>query len=324
MTLKDIAERAGVSMITVSRVINTPEKVSEKTREKVDKILDESGYIHNIVAHHLASKRSGIICMYASKDMKMLDPFFQQFLVGIGSALSETSYSMSLVNEIRATQFCDGYIFSGHDYSDLALEKAKKTGRPIALFGTIPDPSVDCIDTDNVNSAKKVVSYLIGKGHKRVEIVLNTVKSDYVWERMEGYKQALAENGISFEEKRVHRVENSMQGGMEMASWFQEYGTDTTALFFITDLMGIGFIIAMEGLGYHIPDDVSVVGFDGLGHHLLAYPRLTTVIQPVYDISRALAKCLLDRIQKPKTPPVRVLLDGELLEEDSVKTIEEV
>lgn len=321
MTIKDIAEKAGVSMITVSRVINTPEKVSEKTREKIYTILGESGYIHNIAAHNLASKRSGVVCIYASKDMGMLDPFFQQFLVGVGSALSETSYSMSLVNEIKETQFCDGYIFSGHSCSDLALEKAKKTGRPIALFGTISDPAVDCIDTDNVNSAKKVVKYLIGKGHRRIELILNTVNSEYVKERMEGYKQALSEEGIAFDRGRVHTVENSMQGGMNVATWFHENGCDATALFFITDLMAVGFIMGMQALGYHIPNDVSVAGFDGLGHHLLASPRLTTVVQPVYDISRALSKCLLDRIRNPKTPPVRILLDGKLLEEESVKTI---
>lgn len=321
MTIKDIAEQAGVSMITVSRVINTPEKVSESTREKICAILDEAGYIHNTAAHNLASKKSGVVCIYASKDMGMLDPFFQQFLVGVGSALSEASYSMSLVNEVKANQFCDGYIFSGHNYSDLALEKAKKTGRPIALFGTIPDAGVDCIDTDNVNSAKTVVSHLIRKGHRKIAIILNTVNGDYGRERLQGYQEALEENGIEFDENKIHVVDNSIQGGVSAAGWFRSSGCDATAVFFITDLMAVGFITGMQGLGYKIPDDVSVVGFDGLGHHLLSSPRLTTVVQPVYDISRALSKCLLNRIRNPKTPPVRQLLDGSLLEAESVKTI---
>lgn len=318
MTIKDIAEQAGVSMITVSRVINTPEKVAEHTRKKVYDLLAKNGYVHNIQAHNLASKRSGIISIYASKDMGMLDPFFQQFLVGVGSALSETNYSMSLVNDIRDTQFCDGYIFSGHNYSDTALENAKETGRPIALFGTIPDQSVDCIDTDNVNSAKKVVAYLMQKGHQKIDIILNTVKGDYVNERLEGYKQALQTGGIEFEDKRVHVVENTIQGGMQVARWFHEHTCDATAVFFITDLMAVGFVMGMQGLGYHIPQDVSVAGFDGLGHHLLSNPRLTTVVQPVYEISQTLTKCLLERIRNPETPPVRKLFDGKLLEEESV------
>lgn len=321
VTIKDIAQRAGVSMITVSRVINTPEKVSEETREKINKILLEEGYIHNTAAHNLASNKSGVICVYASKDMGMLDPFFQQFLVGVGSALSEANYSLSLISEVKTSQFCDGFVFSGHNYSDLAVEKALATGKPVALFGSIDDNNVDCIDTDNINSAQTVVEHLIGKGHKKIAIIMNTVNGDYGRERMQGYKNALEKNGILFDQNLVHVVDNSIKGGHSAASWYKESSCEATAVFFITDLMAVGFIMGMQELGYNIPNDVSVVGFDGLGHHLLSSPRLTTVVQPVYEISQALARCLLKRIMNPKLPPVKELFGGKLLEEESVRTI---
>lgn len=308
-------------MITVSRVINTPDKVSRATREKIMKILDDVGYVHNTAAHNLASKKSGVICVYASKDMGMLDPFFQQFLVGVGSALSEANYSISLVSEIKSNQFCDGYIFSGHNYSDKALELAKKTGKPIALFGSIDDEYVDCIDTNNRTSAKKVVNYLIENGHKKIAIGLNTVNGEYVKERLQGYKDALEENKIVYDESLVFVVDNSMQGGFDAADKFKESGMDATAVFFITDLMAIGFIMRMQHIGYNIPSDISVVGFDGLGHHLLSSPRLTTVVQPVYDISRALSNCILNRIRNRKVSHVRQVKDGTLLEEESVSKI---
>ena len=200
-------------------------------------------------------------------------------------------------------------------------EQANKTGKPIALFGTISDPDVDCIDTDNVNSSKTIVEYLITKGHKRIAIILNTVDGDYDRERMAGYKKALVKHEIQYDEKLVHIVDNSIQGGMSSANWYVSNECDATAVFFITDLMAVGFIMGMQNLGYRIPEDISVVGFDGLGHHLLVSPRLTTIVQPVYEISRKLSKCLLNRIRNPETPPIKRLFEGKLLEEESVTTI---
>lgn len=319
MRIKDIAERANVSMITVSRVINTPEKVSPETREKITAILEEVGYVHNTAAHNLARKKSGVICVYYSKDMGLLDPFFQQFLVGVGAKLSEANYSISLVNEIKPTQFCDGYVFSGHNFSDKALENAKKTGKPVALFGSIDDDKIDCIDTDNEKSAKTVVEYLLRNGSKKIAIVLNTVNGNYVHDRFQGYKDALEVNGLSYDDSLVYTVDNSIQGGMEAASRIKNRLGEIDGVFCITDLMAIGFIMGMENSGVKIPEDISVVGFDGLGHHLMSKPRVTTMVQPVYDISRSLAQCLLDRINNPDLPRTKRLLDGKLLEEESVK-----
>lgn len=321
MRIKDIAEKAGVSMITVSRVINTPEKVAPKTRERITTLLNEYGYTHNTAAHNLASKKSGIICLHASSKMTINDPFFQHFLIGVGTCLSKENYSIQIVNEIKTTQFCDGYILSGFNFADSALEEAKKTGKPIALFSSYMDPDVDSIDTDNVSSAKLIVNHLIEKGHRKIAVFLNDVKSTYVQERLNGYKRALSEHNIRFDEKYVHTVDNSISGGIEGAEWFKESCCDATAAFFITDIIAVGFIVGIKELGFNVPDDISVVGFDGLGHHLMSSPKITTVVQPVYEIAQALSKCLLDRIQNPNKPFVHKMIDGYLDEEESVRNI---
>ena len=321
MTIKDIAEKAGVSMITVSRVINTPEKLSPKAREKIEKILKENGYTHNTAAHNLASNKSGIICIYASKDLPYLDPFFQQFLVGVGSYLSNANYSFQIINEVKPTQFCDGYILSGFNYSDHILDDAKKTGKPVAMFSSFRDSEVDIIDTDNKKSSKKIISYLLSRGHRKIAIVLNRVNGVYVSERFEGYKEALKENNISFNENYVFTVDNSIEGGINASRLFIEQNCDATAVFLITDMLATGFVIGMKSFGHKVPDDISVVGFDGLGHHLMSSPKITTMAQPVYQIAQELSKCLLDRIKNPKLKPTYKLVEGLLDEEESTKVI---
>lgn len=308
-------------MITVSRVINTPEKVSEKTRTKIQKLLEEEGYTHNTAAHNLASNKSGIICIYASRDMAYQDPFFQQFLVGVGSFLSQANYSIQIVSEIKPNQFCDGYILSGYNYADHVLEDAKRTGKPVVMFSSYRDSEVDSVDTDNVNSARKIVNYLISKGHRKIAVFLNSVKGTYVNDRFQGYRNALRENGIQFDPDLIHVVDNSVQGGMSAASWFNDTKCSATAAFFITDIIAVGFVMGIKEYGFQVPDDVSVVGFDGLGHHLMTTPKITTMVQPVYEISRVLSECLIDRIKNPKNPPVYRLVDGALDEEESVSNI---
>lgn len=321
MTIKDIAQKAGVSMITVSRVINTPEKVSAKTRERIQALLEDEGYTRNTAAHNLASNKSGIICIHASRDMAYQDPFFQQFLVGVGTFLSQANYSIQIVSEIKPTQFCDGYILSGYNYSDHVLDDAKRTGKPVVMFSSYRDPDVDSVDTDNVSSAKKIVEFLISKGHRRIAVFLNSVKGTYVNDRFQGYRSALEENGIPLDNGLIHVVDNSVQGGMAAAKWFDDTKCNATAAFFITDIIAVGFIMGIKGYGYNVPNDVSVVGFDGLGHHLMTSPKITTIVQPVYEISRVLSECLIDRIRNPKLPPVYRLVDGALDEEESVKNI---
>ena len=138
-TIKEVAKLAGVSLITVSRVVNTPEKVAAATRKKVEAAMKELGYVANVTAQNLVAKRSGIICVYTSHTFSRLDPFLSCFLVGVSEGLSERGYSMSLIHDVNQAQFCDGYIFSGHNYSETAFDECKKFGKPMALFGSCDD-----------------------------------------------------------------------------------------------------------------------------------------------------------------------------------------
>lgn len=322
-TIKEVAKLAGVSLITVSRVVNTPEKVAAETRKKVEAAMKELGYVANVTAQNLVAKRSGIICVYASHTFSRLDPFLSCFLVGVSEGLSERGYSMSLIHDVKQAQFCDGYIFSGHNYSETAFDECKKFGKPMALFGICDDENIDCIDTDNVKTARKIVSYLVENGHRKIAVVLNNIEADYVGQRYEGYAEALNKAGIAVDSSLVFTVENSIDGGGDAASMYLSAQKQASAVFLITDIMAVGFVLAMQAKGKKVPDDVSVVGFDGLGHQNLTEPKITTVVQPVYEISKLLASSILSRILDGRKERFCRLIEGEVKVEGSVKRIKE-
>ena len=317
--VKEIAAKAGVSMITVSRVINTPEKVSPETRERILKIMKEVGYVHNTAAHNLASGKSGIICIYVSPNMNMYDPFIKMFIIGVSIELSAHNYSINIINSIDSKRFCDGYIFAGYDPGSPDLEECKKLGKPIAIFGALDDDTVDVVITDNTKCSNKIVSCLIEQGHKKIACVLNDVQSDYRNLRLQGYKDALKENDIEYDESLTITVSNDVSGGKDAAEWYLSLNDRPSAVYFITDIMAVGFIAEIQRQGLKVPDDVSVVGFDGLGNHLYSSPKVTTVAQPVSEIAKQLADCIIERVEDPSRPCVHCLLDGEILIEESVK-----
>ena len=320
VTIKDVALRAGVSLITVSRVVNTPDKVAKETRGKVEAAMKELGYVRNVAAGNLVYKRSGIICVYASRNFSRLDPFLSHFLLGVSEALGERSYSLSLVHEVNESQFCDGYIFSGYNEAEEAFGQCLSLGKPVALFGQYDDAGVDCIDTDNVLSARKAVRYLVENGHRRIAVVLNTTGADYVKQRFEGYRMALQESGIEYDSNLVVEVDNSTEGGREASDVLLGRGR-FTACFLITDTMAVGFVLGLQAKGLSVPDDISVVGFDGLGHQNLTIPKITTVVQPVYEISKALAESMLGRVVDGRKDRVSKLVEAELSVAGSVRNM---
>ena len=144
---------------------------------------------------------------------------------------------MSLIHDVNQAQFCDGYIFSGHNYSESAFDECKKYGKPMALFGSCDDENIDCIDTDNVKTARKIVSYLIDNGHRKIAVVLNNIEADYVNQRYEGYAEALNEAGIEVDPSLVFTVENSIDGGGDAVSLYLSAEKQASAVFLITDIM---------------------------------------------------------------------------------------
>lgn len=298
-TLKDIAERAGVSSITVSRAINNPELVKEKTREKVNLAMAELKYIPNAAAKSLAANRAGIIDVFIPHDIDLSNPFVMHFIAGISNVLSRRMYPFLILRDMKHEHLCDGYIVTGlmRDEINKFYEYARERSRPVVLFGHTKLSKVSCIDVDNVLGAEIITEHLIKNGHSKIAMVNVNENKDYATDRYTGYCNALKKNNIEIRENIYFETNNNVQGGREAAISILKKNS-CTAIFCATDTIAIGVCQAITEKGLKVPTDISVAGFDGLSHNLLATVPITTVRQPVYKIGEMLAEQLLAEIDK--------------------------
>lgn len=296
-TLKDVADAAQVAPITVSRVINDPDSVRESTREKVKKAMAAMQYVPNIAARHLATNRSGIIDIFVPENIDLSNPFVMHLVAGISEVLSERLYSFLILRNRDREHLCDGYIVTGLLKNEISefYRYANERSRPVVLFGHTALPDVDCIDVDNTLGGRIAVEHLIENGHRRIAMINVREDKDYTLDRLEGYRTALRENGLKVDESIVVNAPNNAEGGMRAAGQLLERG-GFTAIFCATDTLAIGAVSTIVKAGRRVPEDISLVGFDGLGHELLTTPRLTSVRQPVIQIGRMLARDLLERL----------------------------
>lgn len=300
-TLKEVADLAGVAPMTVSRVINNPDLVKEKTRIKVEAAMKELRYTPNIAAKSLATNRCGVIDVFIPESIDLSNPFVMHFIAGISSVLSEHYYSFLILRNRNREHQCDGYIVTGllkNEIQEFA-QFAKERNRPVVLFGHTDIQEVDCLDVDNIAGAKVAVSHLIQQGHRKIAMVNVLEDKDYTVDRLEGYKQALQESGIDFDPNLVLYTPNHVDGGEAAVEELLKQD-NVTAVFCATDTIAIGVASKLRNMGYSIPGDISLVGFDGLGHQLLANPTITTIKQPVYELGAMLANTLLDRLNGRK------------------------
>jgi LacI family transcriptional regulator len=318
-SLKDIAKAAEVSSITVSRVINTPEKVKPETKERIEKIMRDMAYTPNMAAKNLVSKRTGIIDVYVPEDIDLNTPFIMHFIAGISEALSEELYSFLIKRSWKREHSCDGYIVTGLLIEEIRdfYSRAQVKNLPVALFGHTDIEQIDCFDVDNVLGAVMAVDHLIQMGHRNIAVINTDENKDYVIDRLSGYKKALDAAGIAFNPALSIQTRNTIQGGsIGMKTLLSAGGV--TAVFCTTDIMAIGVINALHEAGLRVPEDISLVGFDGLGIHRLTEPSITTIRQPVFEIGEKLARRLVGKIKGSKDR-MTGFLPPELLPGKSVK-----
>lgn len=317
-TMKDVASSTGVSLITVSRVINSPELVAEETRHKVEAAMNELGFVPNHAARALAQKNTRTVHLYVPRFMGISEPFMMNLIAGVSEELSKAYYLFLIRRDLEFYQRCDGVIVMG-----LARNEenafADKLGAPFVLFGKT-DMDCDCIDIDNQKGAAMMTNHIISKGHKKIGFLMLSIDQRYAFERLDGYKSALENANIPLKKNHIKYVDNSEQDAYLKA--VELFSVDkVTALFCCNDLLAIGAFRAAEELGLRIPDDVSVAGFDGLTFDLIPKVPLTTVRQPVYEAGKALAARLLERLKNPQLPMVKVNIDPELIIRNSVGTV---
>ncbi|MBK8085295.1 MAG: LacI family DNA-binding transcriptional regulator [Devosia sp.] len=330
-TIKDIAQAANVSAMTVSNVLNGRRaKASDETVERIMSAVRTLGYRPNMSARSLVSNASrmvGVLIPFTENQNQLLldNPFYAEVISGIESALRTNGYYMMLAGIGERTVELDTLSGWGMDglivvgaYREGLFEQLRALDLPTLLVDSyIEDDHFYRLGIDDEAAACRATHYLIGRGHRGVAFVTGVIRTDGVVERRyAGYRRALDEAGIAFDPSRVLSGSVTFDWGLESAARIAARD-DITAAFCTADLVAAGLQAGLLKLGKRIPEDISVMGFDNLSVSRMIYPALTTIDQSILAKGR-LAGNLIAAILDKKDVPRRTVTDVIIIERDSV------
>jgi LacI family transcriptional regulator len=330
LTLEKVAELAGVSRSTVSRVINGQSGVKPTVRERVWQIISETGYQPNMAARALASNRSGIIGLVIPHAASTLfaDPYFPRLIQGITHGCNDNDLTLTLFlfhNEdeegnlsgrLLSTGFLDGVIIASSHFNDPLMPYLIDYEIPLVVLGRQDRyPQISFVDVDNHNGAYAATSHLLRLGYTRVGHISGPQNMVPGLDRLAGYKAALADRGRAFDPEMVVEGDFTEPGGYMAMKRLLASLPD--AVFAASDLLAMGAWRAINEAGRNVPRDVALVGFDDLVPLPGGRPRLTTIRQPVVRSGIEAVNVLLDVMVNGLLPPRRVILDTQLVIRES-------
>jgi len=339
ITIVEIAKRCGVGVSTVSRAINNHSDINPQTKKRIMAVIKETGYIPNNSARNL--KRTDAKCI-AVLVKGITNPFFSPMIEVVEQEVDKRGYALVLRHveayenevdvalELEKEKRLRGIIFLGGSAKHPA-DKMKQIGVPI-VFATIgSDISEDfnrnaysTVSVDDEKESFKMVSHLIEMGHKKIAIMAEGSDTPSVVQlRLKGYIKALKAAGIKVNNNLIRYVDQriyTMANGYDTAKALIESGEKFTALYCISDVLAIGALRAFADAGLKVPEDVSVAGFDGQELSQYCIPRLTTIRQPLVDISKETIRLIFDIIDK-ESGHRHIIFPGELIEGESTRKI---
>jgi len=326
LTLEQVAKLAGVSRSTVSRVINEHSSVRPQVRERVWKIIHDKNYQPHQAARTLVTRRTNVIGLIIPEVVNRLftDPFFPQLTQGIAEVCNQEGYYLMLTlmtaNTDRDTLYhrilhssqLDGVIVASAPLNDPIVPRLQESCQPFVLVGHHPNhPEVAWVDVDNVTGAKSVTEHLLSLGHRRIASITGPLGNIAGQDRLEGYRQALAQAKIPYDEALVAEGDCTEESGffaMGRLLW-----EEPTAVFAASDVMAVGAMKALAQTGRHVPGDTSVAGYDDDPIATLVNPPLTTVQQSVVDLGKGAAEMLIRILEHPDAPVRPQLLSTHLV-----------
>ena len=307
-TLNDVAKKANVSKMTVSRVINHPEQVTDELKELVFRAMEELSYRPNVAAKALVNNRTQIIKLFILEEMDTTEPYYMNLLMGIAQELDSRHYSLQLVTKNSFDiGSCDGYIICGMRESDYGwISGATK---PVVLFGENRH-GYDFVDSDNKEGVAKATQYGIDAGYENIIFIGIDVKEPFEYSRESGYITTLQKNK---REPEIHRFENRSRYAAEFIEENWKIIKPNTLFICSSDRLAIGIQRGIVNMGGNIPSDFGVIGYDGVFLDQIAFPQLRTVKQPVIKMGEACAKMVLNKIEQKNASQGELLFIPELV-----------
>lgn len=306
-TIIDIARETGFSVMTVSRVFNTPELVKASTRNKILKVAEQMNYHPNNIARSLARKCTNIVFVYVPKGLLATEQFVSQTITAIGERLGECGYSFLLSRTLPQDESFDGIIMMGlsHD-EERAMLALKGLGKPVVLYGN-SDSYPAWVDVDNYSGEAQAVEYLLEKGYRNIGAICAPQNMHYAEERLNGYKDTIKANGLHPYDGMIAVGDANEAGGYACMQEILNGGHEVDAIVCATDTMAIGCLRALKDANLSVPQDVAVVGFDGFGHENISNPKLTTVRQPLYEVGVTLADTIVGLMNGDEPKQIKIL-----------------
>jgi len=318
--IKDVAEAAGVSTATVSRVISNGLHVRPEVRERVLLAIEQLGYRPNLVARSLRSQQSSTIGLIVSD---IGNPFFSSLSRAVEDTAYEQGFNVVLCNtdenpEKEASYLnlmqdtnVAGVIIAPTRQTTITLTNADFSFPTVIVDRSLPSGDIDVVLLDNVDAAYRLTTHLVEQGYQRIGALCSDMSTGL--ERQLGYEKALRARGLAPRAEHVKYVPPRIEAGYAAALKMLDLAQPPDALFTVNSLLAAGALQAIRERGIAIPDEIGLVTFDETTWAELVQPAITLIVQPTYEMGRSAAELLLQRIATPARPTRQVILKGQLL-----------
>ncbi|MCP4418377.1 MAG: LacI family transcriptional regulator [Chloroflexi bacterium] len=324
-TIRDVAKKAGVAPITVSRVINNTSYVSEKTRKQVEAVIEELGYVPNMLGPSLRFKRTMTIALVITD---ITNPFWPTVARGVEDVAQANGYSTILCNtdesEEKQAQYLkmllqrriDGILLVPVSNDPAQVRRIQKQGIPVVVLDRhVPGVNVDIVRGDSEMGACELTKHLLSLGHRQISMLTGPRDVSTAVDRVNGFCRAYNEANIPYSNEQIIWGNFSKESGYELARKAFNSSTNPTALFTGNNFVAIGAYSYLTEAGLSVPDDISMVTFDDIPGSFMSDRSFTYVRQPAHEMGQEATKLLLNRISgeldsdcKQITLPARMIV----------------
>lgn len=328
VTIKDVADKAGVSIATVSRIINHKDAVTPDTRQRVLDTMELLNFIPRSIPTITDSNNKVILMCIPD----FINPFNAQIIRGVQKVAHFHKYDVLFLQ-------ADDFYTSAGDYINIIKNNAIAG---VLMFSPVPNsalidelnsrcPMVMCSDyydgysqsfvgIDDISAAKSAVNYLISTGCHKIGLINSFHNNKYARHREKGFCEALTEAGLPINQDWIAHISSiSYQSALSKATHILSLEDRPDAFFATSDVYAVGVINAAKKMGLVVPEDLSVIGFDNVEISIMTDPQITTIEQPSYQIGYQSCELLIDKIMYPETSDKHIILDTELIVRQSTK-----
>jgi LacI family transcriptional regulator len=331
-TIRDVAKRAGVAPITVSRVLNRSGYFTPEIQARVEAAAAELHYVPNLLARSLRSNRTHTLALVLSD---VTNPFWTTVARGVEDAASQQGFTVFLCNtderedkqaeylKVLLRKRVDGVLLVPARSSPEPVQMIQKQGVQVVVMDRlVPGAQVDVVRGASRQGAYELTQYLLQLGHRRIAILTGPEDVSTARERVQGYQQALAEFQAPADETLLSYGEYTTESGYTRTERLLDHPQPPSALFAGNNFIAIGALKALRDWGVNAPQDLSVVSFDDIPVSMVVEPFLTVAAQPAYDMGKCATELLLRRIAAPNGSPYReIMLPTELIIRGSCRAL---